>query len=88
MTTTSTRNIITSEDSNSPYTDPPKPVTPEIYETSMDTTGKPLQPIFRLTKTEKELPAFNTSIYDIHWIAQIIDQTLCESPRVVTYATN
>jgi hypothetical protein len=63
--------------------DPPKPKTPEIHEPSIDTTEKTLEPIVRRPETGQS--ALNTSIYDIQWITPILDQTLSESPRDVTY---
>jgi hypothetical protein len=44
-----------------------------------------LGPTPRPSEIEDERPTSNTSISDINWVTQIIDQTLSESPRIDTY---
>jgi hypothetical protein len=63
-------NTSTREESNSPYTDPPELITPEIQEPSLDTPENPLDSKYRPSETEVEELALNTSIRDSHWITK------------------
>jgi hypothetical protein len=77
-TNTNATNSIRKEDNKSPDTDPPK-TTPEKHEPNLDITKDPPEPNERPTLTEGVRHEL-----DIHWISEIINQTLSESPQSVT----